>query len=97
MINFKIFNMKKIVLTVLTVGVLSLNFTHATTNNHYDYLGGLENKENLDLSNSALGEDPRVSVVAGLVVVAVSLLTSAVWTGAGGTNPKDINKAYDLD
>ena len=89
--------MKKIVLTVLAVGVLSLNFTNATANNHYDYLGGLENKENLDLSNSTHGDDPRVSVVAGLVVVAVTLLTSAAWTGAGEKNPKQMTQAYDLD
>jgi hypothetical protein len=97
--------MKKIVLTVLAMSVLSLNFVSAyTSSNQFNYLKDLKNVDNKELSGNSSRIQPQASVLAGLVVLAVTLFTSAAWSGMGGAvadqeslnNSADVN-AYNLD
>lgn len=89
--------MKKIVLSILAVSILSLNLVSASGTTDLNYVSNLKNVnyENTTGSNE-LSRQPQLSVVAGLVVIAVSLLTSPAWTGASGSVSEDAS-VYDLD
>lgn len=90
--------MKKLVLSVLTVSILSLNFVTASSRSQLSFVDNLENKSYDGLAVNGKVAADQACVVAGLVVVAVTLMTSAAWTGAGGyAELSDAPLAQDMD
>jgi hypothetical protein len=90
--------MKKLVLTALTVSVLSLNFVTASSRTQLSFVDNLENTNNDALALNGKVAADQACVVSALVVVAVTLMTSAAWTGAGGyAELSDAPVAQDMD